>query len=281
MPGKIITTASGRKCHVGGRLRPADLHTKKHLRFADLKAAGVLPSVTVPATTNFAAQAIASLSDILGNDTEGDCVEAGVSHARALATCNFLPPGVIYDLAQVNCMYSAVTGYDPSQTQPDGSNPTDQGTDENAMIQYLKTTGFPDGVKVRRAVSVDATDIAEVRQSFFTTLTLIYGMQLDAQWINPMPDGPFVWDLGSPPSPDPRAGHCVPAIDIVDGGMKINSWAMPGVITDPATSFYAAPAQGGQLFSYITDDILAVMASRFNWDPQGLLDYLDFVGAEV
>jgi hypothetical protein len=263
-----------------GRNRPVDLHTKKHLRFGAMKAAGVLPTVVVPETTNFAANAAPSLSRIYLNDVLGDCVCAGFAHARGNVTFNWQQPGVVYTDDQIAAMYSQIGGYDPSQVQPDGSNPTDQGCDENTAISVLKSTGYPDGAKICRAIAVDATDIVQVREAFFTTGNLIYGVELSDGWTNPMPSAAgFVWDLAGPP--DPAQGHCFVAVDLTTGGIVIDTWGMLGVVTDAATAYYAAPAQGGQLFAIITDDVLNSIAARFNFPTADLIAYLDSVGNEV
>jgi hypothetical protein len=52
--------------------------------------------------------------------------------------------GVVFNESEAVSVYSAVTGYDPSQTQPDGSNPTDQGAMLSDVCKYMVTTGATD-----------------------------------------------------------------------------------------------------------------------------------------
>src|SRR5579859_963052 len=75
-----------------------------------------------------------------GNDQWGDCVEAAVAHALMLRTANSSSI-VVPTTAQTLALYSAVTGFNPN-AGPSGNNPTDQGTDETSMCQYMVNTGF-------------------------------------------------------------------------------------------------------------------------------------------
>lgn len=81
--------------------------------------------------------------DMLGNDTVGDCVIAAAMHYAQIETANTGNP-LTPNTALALKTYSAITGYDPSQTQPDGSNPTDQGTDfESQLFPFWQKTGIP------------------------------------------------------------------------------------------------------------------------------------------
>lgn len=63
---------------------------------------------------------------MLGNDVVGDCTFASKGHQLMMVTAN-TGSILIPTTAQILAACSDLTGYDPSQTQPDGSNPTDQG----------------------------------------------------------------------------------------------------------------------------------------------------------
>src|SRR5580700_2315061 len=78
---------------------------------------------------------------MLGNDKVGDCTCAAIAHMVMLMTAHtgtMVSPSLDETLA----VYTAVTGYDPSQTQPDGSNPTDQGAAITDILAYWQNVGI-------------------------------------------------------------------------------------------------------------------------------------------
>jgi hypothetical protein len=101
-----------------------------------------------------------------GNDRVGDCTCAEVDHstkARQVAAGN---PEVASTDGEVLAAYSAVTGYDPSKTRPDGSNPTDQGAVMQDVRDYWRKHGITLGGKLDKLTlfaSVDHTDLALIR----------------------------------------------------------------------------------------------------------------------
>ena len=133
-----------------GRKEPTAPHGRVMMK--ELLDQKVLPQVTVPATTNYSTKAASSLHKIYKNDVWGCCVIAGGFHVRGVTSGNSGSVQLFTD-AQVQQDYSAIGGFDPSQTQPDGSNPTDQGCDENTALTYREKTGFPDGVKLVNAIA--------------------------------------------------------------------------------------------------------------------------------
>ncbi len=142
-----------------------------------------LSQISVPASTNYRANASASLRNIYGNDTLGDCVPAGCNHTdgeeNANAGSSFVPT-----LANVIADYSAIGGYVP------GNEATDNGCDEDT-----RCTDYQSWYHVRRTpskrlpavISVDATNDAEVRACFYLFENLIFGVGLPDKWISPMP----------------------------------------------------------------------------------------------
>ena len=78
---------------------------------------------------------------MFANDQVGDCTMADGCHQIMVHTANastLLTP-TAQDALDA---YSALTGFDPSQTAPDGSNPTDNGAAELDVCQYMQTTGI-------------------------------------------------------------------------------------------------------------------------------------------
>jgi hypothetical protein len=95
------------------------------------------------------------------NDQLGDCVIAWMAHHILCMTANTSAPVVIPD-ADVQATYSAITGYDPSKTDANGNNPTDQGTDMQDALNYWQNTGIA-GHKILGWVSFDWTNPQELQ----------------------------------------------------------------------------------------------------------------------
>lgn len=125
--------------------RTAPLFTAAHMRAAhrvtaSLSALGPPP----PASADF----VSAVTDLvgadwkmLGNDSVGDCVCADAGHALMLRSAN-VGQWRMPSTDEVLALYSAITGYDPTQTDAAGNNPTDQGTDESVACAYMISTGF-------------------------------------------------------------------------------------------------------------------------------------------
>ena len=117
---------------------PPKLHPKT-LRLSKYLAAGMLPS---PATKVYREYKVpVDAKQMFGNDTVGDCTFAAIANLIVLATCH-TGTVVIPTVEQVLAVYSAVTGYDPSQNQPDGSNPTDNGAAMTDILAYMQKVGM-------------------------------------------------------------------------------------------------------------------------------------------
>jgi hypothetical protein len=114
--------------------------------------------------------------DNLGNDDIGLCVIAAAMHYAQVETANTGNP-LTPTRALAIATYSAITGYDPSQTDANGNNPTDQGTDfESQLFPYWKKTGMPmldkNGKEVMHTIlgfaALDLTSIAQQRYALRT-----------------------------------------------------------------------------------------------------------------
>jgi len=94
------------------------------------------------------------------NDQLGDCVIAWMVHHILCMSANTTTPLVIDD-SVVQATYSAITGYNPSKVQPDGSNPTDNGTNMQDALNYWRDTGIG-GHKILGWVAFDWTNQREL-----------------------------------------------------------------------------------------------------------------------
>lgn len=96
------------------------------------------------------------------NKTVGCCVLAGGGHTQMVWTANrghlFIPS----DQAIIDA-YSDITGYDPKQTDANGYNPTDQGTDPLDGLKYRHKTGIA-GRKIGAYGAINAQDMQRIKQ---------------------------------------------------------------------------------------------------------------------
>lgn len=257
-----MTLASVHAPHLGrhvtfGRVR------KTHLRCA-LRLRDFLPQIsqTVPGAIDYGAKARPALREIYGNDSVGDCVEAGGYHSLGVVTGNAVGDPFIATGEEVLRDYSAITGYDPDRPE------TDQGTDELEAFAYWSKQGFADGTKLAGVVELDASNVAEIKLATFAFENLCFGVALPDGFVSPFPsaDG-FVWDDSAGP-PNPRQGHCFIADGYDDDGLLIDTWGLTGRITFPAVAKYAGDeASGGQLYALLFDHQIAEGQQRA---PNGL-----------
>lgn len=260
MSGRLVINAHGLKLHVGGRRRPSEnRRTHPHL-FKSLKAYGTLP--TAPDFDNTMA-ATAALSDILGNDTLGDCTSAGAGHIIDSATAGAGAP-VIITAPQAIAFYSQSTGYVP------GDPTTDQGGDEVAVCTSWMQKGY-DGAGGHAIVGWAALTDAELADPAFVKsvawlFPLYFGIELADAWTQISGDG-FTWDVGSPP--DPADGHCIVGLGGNSEGILIDTWGLIGTMTYAAIAQFCSDASGGNLFAIITPDLVNQAAGKapsgFDW----------------
>jgi hypothetical protein len=232
------TARFGRKHRVGGR---ATLKLKNYM----------IPGVTPPASTNYAAAAAPALAEMYENDSLGDCVIAGIQHVEGVMTGNEPATPLIYTTAQTTAFYSGACGYVP------GNPNTDEGCDIETTITWWMKNGAPSGSahKPLAYLEVDPTNQAEVQTAIWLFENLIIGLDLPDAWITPFPSASgFTWDVAGPP--DPQNGHCPPGIDYNSNGIIISTWAMTGLMTYAALAYYCAAAQEGECYVVFSQDTL-------------------------
>lgn len=226
-----------------GRVRPAPLGP--HFRLRNYLRA-TLPDP--PQSCDYSGPAKSILSDIMGNDQLGDCVIAAGYHVVGVETAN---AGSQYHatLAQVISDYSATGGYVP------GNPSTDGGVDEITALNYWQQTGFANGTKLLGWLTVNCTNVSEVKSALFLFENLFFGIELPDAWINPFPSGDgFVWDDGVP---NPQNGHAVMGCGYDARGVLIDTWGMLGILTWKAIANLCTPAAGGMLTVMLTPDQLS------------------------
>lgn len=191
---------------------------RRTLKFSDYRSAA---KITIPAEVSWVTK-VPSWPMYL-NDTLGDCVIAAAGHM--VQQWNFYAGRPTVKLSDSDILkgYEAVGGYDPTQTQPDGSNPTDNGCNMIDALNYWRKTGFG-GHKILAYVSIDPTKPQELFEAIllFGNAYLGLGLPISAQnetaWT--VPNGGATGN-GSPGS---WGGHCVPAMAASQKSRTVISW---------------------------------------------------------
>lgn len=165
------------------------------------------------------------------NDVCGCCTISDCAHQVMLRTAN-ASKIVIPTPSQVLAMYSAISGYDPSQTDSQGNNPTDTGCDELTVEAWMQKTGL-DGHKTDAYANLNPTNLSNLKW----TVQLYGCSRLGIACTDSMIDQ---FNNGQPWEPVAGAqvegGHDVPLVRyITDGGSTmyfIVSWGRLQPVTE-------------------------------------------------
>jgi hypothetical protein len=153
---------------------------------------------------------------ILGNDQVGDCAEAGAFHliqAQSFNAGRALTPTTADALA----LYSAVTGYDPSDPS------TDQGTVLTDLLTYWQKTGVAVGSTVHKIVGYASLDISSVPQMRYAAY-IFGGSYLGINCPQQCEDDTSNWNFE--PGLKIAGGHCIIQAGEGAAGGKIGSWGL-------------------------------------------------------
>jgi hypothetical protein len=150
-------------------------------------------------STNWRAHTPAKGIPILRNNIIGNCVICTAFHyvQTALAYTTSIDIDPTDDEAVGE--YSAITGYDPAQTQQDGSNPTDNGTvvaGPGGLLEYWTKTGLVIAGQrnfLKGATRVNHKNLDAVKQAL-SLGPLMVGAQLTQANV----DSNFMWVAGNP-----------------------------------------------------------------------------------
>lgn len=149
---------------------------------------------------------------VMGNDAAGDCTFAGLGHMVMIWSANARGQAVVIPDADILGAYSALTGYDPSKTDAEGNNPTDQGAVEQDVLNYALNTGVG-GHKIAAYAAIDVHNLSNVRESAFLLGGTYLGVSLPLSAQEQTGPGK-VWDVvhgkkHGNPTPGSWGGHCV------------------------------------------------------------------------
>jgi hypothetical protein len=179
------------------------------------------------------------------NDTVGCCTVAAIAHMVMLMTAHTGAMVTPSD-ADVIAVYSAVTGYDPSQTDADGNNPTDNGAAITDVLAYWQTKGIAgDRILGWAAVGLDPAQI-DLATYIFGAVDI--GFNVPAFALTQFGWG-FPWDLALQGDGRIVGGHSVPLFGYGRRGFDATTWGANQKLGRPFAATYMDEA-----YVVVTDD---------------------------
>ena len=146
------------------------------------------------------------------NDQIGDCCIAGVSHGIQLVTYDAdSGHAKIMTDAQVQAVYSAISGYVP------GDESTDTGCVETDVLDCWMNTGV-DGDNLDAYAAIAPTDLETLKRSIFWFGFAYLGVNLPQSAMDNME----VWDVGGDETI--LGGHCIIAVGYDAQYVYVISW---------------------------------------------------------
>jgi hypothetical protein len=210
---------------LGARRPPHNLRWARHMLLSHLTIAGAGLGKPPPASQPWWAPVEKRFGvagwGMDGNDQVGDCVEAAIAHALMVWTCNGGPTPIDPNQSEVVSLYSAITGYTPTNPA------SDQGTDPTKACDYLQATGFL-GQKIAAFLTLEASrtalDNLKLAIQFFGGVLLCLDLPDYAE--NTFSQG--LWDYQPGQNFKLLGGHCILAtaydpdyLDVVTWGKRI------------------------------------------------------------
>jgi hypothetical protein len=143
----------------------------------------------------------------------GDCVFAGGDHETMLWTLEG-GPAATFTGANAIGDYSAVTGYDPNAPlDPNGENPTDQGTNVRDALKYRQKTGLLDAKGTRHTigayVALELGNMDELLEALYLFGVVGIGFAFPASAMDQFQHGKS-WSVV--PGSRVEGGHYVPLV---------------------------------------------------------------------
>ncbi len=194
-------------------LRPRKFHART-LCLNDYVRDDLLPDPGPQDWTPLVTAAVGQDWGMDGNDAVGDCAAAMWSHGKMLFTAN-TGSIVVPTTSDTLALYSAVTGYDPAQTQPDGSNPTDQGTVMTDLLAYLQKTG-----EILAWAEFDGTKLLRYRQAVNLFGAAFVGVNIRQSDMDAFNDG-NAWQPGTD---EIEGGHAIVCPEVAANGLTYITW---------------------------------------------------------
>jgi hypothetical protein len=184
------------------------------LLLRDYLPKGGLPTPPQAVGYEYAVSDATWAQSMLGNDSVGDCVEAMALHFIMAAQSN-VGSRVTFTSDQAIQLYSAITGYNPSDPS------TDQGTAITDLLAYWQSTGIY-GHKILAWAAVNPSDIAQVRAAAYLFGGLLAGIEVTSGMMtqfsaNQPWNAPFTGPV--------EGGHGIPILGYGRAGQTCITWA--------------------------------------------------------
>jgi hypothetical protein len=169
-----------------------------------------------PDTLDWYTKAKAAIDRMYLNDQEGCCVISGKYHAIGAWTANDTGNTLIVSDSRVQAMYDRLK-----------AGPGDSGCVITDVLDYMRSTGFPDDSgalhKIDGYAAADWTNRDLVKAALWRFGTLTLGINLPGAWTNSN-----IWDVTNT---SVVGGHDVTALGYDDRGVYISSWGRIYLIT--------------------------------------------------
>lgn len=191
-----------------------------------------------PASADYLA-ALGGGWQMLGNDRAGNCCAVTWANIRRLVTTDLTAPGNYPSQDQVWEVYQTQNpDFDPNGTTDTNGpgSPSDRGMDVQTLLEYLVTTGGPDGVKAVAFAAVDPRNADEVKAAIAIFGYVWTGVTVAANNQQEFTAGqPWDYDPNSPVD----GGHSVvtggygaPGAGPLGGDERMITWAQESSFTD-------------------------------------------------
>lgn len=164
---------------------------------------------------------------MLKNDVIGCCTVAAIAHMVQLWTA-YHGTMVKPTADQVIEVYSAITGYDPSQTDASGFNPTDNGAAISDVLEYWRKVGIA-GHKIDGWAQIDHTNIQETKTAIYLFGGINPGLQVPQSAMDQALSG-REWKVVKHDG-GILGGHSVPVFDYSPTDGVCATWGMKQMFT--------------------------------------------------
>ena len=205
--------------------------------------------------TDFGSETLISNWGMGGNDIAGDCVFAGTEHEIKLWCAEAGVPVAISDGPHGTAIknYSSFTGYDPSQSDDQGNNPTDNGTDVASWLSHRRTTGFIDDKgkahRIGAYVKLELGNVDQLRYASYYFDGIGIGINFPEQWMQSFQRGSRTW--ATVKRPNFVGGHYISGVAFRNGMPVICTW---GELVHLTLGAYEQVAD--EVYAYLTPEKL-------------------------
>jgi hypothetical protein len=181
------------------------------------------PRLLPPIPDNFGHELLVGDYGVLGNDERGDCAIAGPYHALQLWNAEGANN---FDVSTATVLrtYGDVTGF-REDAGPPGDNPTDKGTNVEAMAEYWQKLGFKDDDgtvhKIDAYVALEPGNLEQLWAAAYFFDGMGVGIQFPQEWMEAFQEGQE-WDAIT--APNVIGGHYVTGVARRNGNLVVVTW---------------------------------------------------------